>query len=175
MNKNINVLAIDPGIKTGWATYHEGVCHSGAHDFSKARKMSSGDAYHEQMLFMARVTSGWRCNAIVIEEPTPRSMRCARIQYGMFAMPQLHASQEDIGYTVAYPNEVKKFLKGALVDMLMTVERTNEIAKIAGGNKNKINSVRYFYQECNEMPYDDNEADAYALLRYYMAKMEVMA
>ena len=58
------------------------------------------------------------------------------------------------------------------MDAVLTDDEVSQFCLMTEKVKEKkLPSIRYFYHRHGHLPKDDNEADAYALLRFYMAKM----
>ena len=152
----MNILALDCATKTGWALLFDGHIESGVQDFSKRRGESNG------MMFLR--FRGW------LESTFSRSVEFG----GVVAYEQAHhqggAATE---ICVNLTGRAQEFAASVAAETMAPHTATIKKFATGKGNAGKDAMMAYFRRETGREPIDDNEADAYALLRFVMAELGV--
>jgi len=143
-----NVLALDPGIFTGWAAYTEGSVKSGMQSFTLKRGEGSGmrllrfEDWLRDMIWLVKP------DIIAYEAPHIRWARAAQSLQEMVAVIQLYCERNKIKkYGPVEPSGVKKFATGK-------------------GNANKAMMLEEARRRFGEHIADQNQADALLILAW---------
>jgi Holliday junction resolvasome RuvABC endonuclease subunit len=156
MGEIMNILALDCSTKTGWALLRNGTIYSGVQDFSKKRGDSNG------MMFLR--FSGWlkelgsltegKINVVVYEQAHLRGGSAAEVCVTLTGLAQRFAASIEAETMAPHTATIKKFATG-------------------NGRAGKEEMMAWFRRETGRDPVDDNEADAYAILRFTMNDLGV--
>lgn len=149
----MNILALDCATKTGWALLCNGHIESGVQDFAKRRGESNGMMFLRFRGWLERTFS--RLNVVAYEQAHHRGGPATEICTNLTGRAQEFAAFIGAEATPQSTTEIKKFATGK-------------------GNAGKSEVMAYFERETGRKPIDDNEADAYALLRFVMNELGVM-
>lgn len=169
----MNILALDCATKTGWAALIDGHIESGVQDFSKRRGESNGmmflrfRAWLEDMVYMVvgREWDGLEYGKV---------LSCHKTIFDVVAWEQAHhRGGAAVEVCVNLTGRAQEF--AAEIDAETIAPHTATIKKFAtgSGKAGKEEMMAYFRSETGREPIDDNEADAYALLRFVMAELGV--
>lgn len=164
----IKVLALDPATASGWALY-DGDIESGTWNFKTMLDRSPGDAYAALMWNIDVFFNGLDVDLIVLEEPAapPKKINVGSLakQHGFAAVCRLCAAKHDVGYLVYYPAEIQAYAKAEVTRMCSDAAIGEYGVMFDGEKGSKLFTCAYFVEETGRMPVDNNEADAYSLLR----------
>jgi len=152
------ILALDCATKTGWAVYQRYYSDggfltqdyfSGMQDFSKRRGESNGIMFlrFRKWLHEMKDKFDGSIDLVIYERAHHRGGAPTEIGYGLTGIVQAFAAEIGAEYDAVHTGTLKKFATGK-------------------GNAGKPDMIAYFKREIGKEPADDNEADAYALLRY---------
>jgi len=124
----MNVLSIDPGTKTGWATLSNGGLYSGVQDFSLRRGESGGIRFLRFDTWLEELIQRSKPNVIVYEQPHHRGGSATEICVGLVTHLQRIAAAHGIEYTSCHTATLKKFATGSgnagKQEMLQAAEKT---------------------------------------------------
>lgn len=149
----LNILAIDPGTKLGWATLINGQIESGVQDFSLKRGESQGMKFirFNDWLWYMSINDVVNCksnlNLIVYEQTYMRYGKALDVLVGMTTRIEEHCTYYNIQYTSVNVGTLKK-------------------TTVGNGKASKEDIMKWFKKKVGRDPIDDNEADARALLEY---------
>jgi len=152
----INILAIDPATKTGWATLINGQVESGVQDFTKKRGESNGMLYikfnawlwelHKYAIgFDPDGTTSF--SLAIYEQAHMRGAYATELLHGLTTRIQEFAAEIGAEYTAVHTGTLKKYITGR-------------------GNASKDDIIDWFTEKMRRRPINDNESDAYAVLYY---------
>lgn len=145
--KETNILALDLGMKTGWALLLGGDVTSGTEDFTTKRQEGGGMRYMRFEQFIRSLLFYDAVDVVVYEEVRRHAGTTAAHVYGGFQATLTKLCEEmEIPYMSVPVGTVKKHATGK-------------------GNANKQLMIKAA-QERGFSPVDDNEADALAILHY---------
>jgi len=142
----MNILALDCGTKTGWATIIDGNIESGVQDFTKKRGESNGMLFLHFNKWLREVTP-WDITLIAYEQAHHRGGAATEIGVGLMTRVMEFAVSIEADYMSVHTGTLKK----------------NTVGK---GNASKDEMMAWFKTKVGRDPVDDNEADAYAILKY---------
>ncbi len=162
----MNILALDLGTKTGWASYtryptsghstagntmsvtYSQVFH-GVQDFSLKRGESSGMRYIRFQAWLQQMFNSVRYDLVVYEMPHLRGGAAAEVLTGFSTVVQMLCSAQSVQYSSVHSATLKKFATGTgRADKAVMIQQANSFRGYSGVIK------------------DDNEADAVCLLEY---------
>lgn len=151
-----NILALDCATKTGWATLVDGVITTGTQDFTKRRGESNG------MLFLrfnkwlydmgAMLPEGETYGVVYYEKAHHRGGAATEIGVGLATRVMEYATSIKAEYMGVATGSLKKFATGS-------------------GGASKDDMMDAFTKAVGRAPIDDNEADAYWILRLAMQEV----
>lgn len=142
------ILAIDPGVFSGWATNKHGTIESGVEEFPKERGSSEGMRYINFNKWIHEILDLIQPDIVAIEKSfTFKSGQAADIQSGFRTRIYEACTKKDIDYFSVPPPTLKKFFTG-------------------NGRASKEDMIKKASEKFNKEIEDDNEADALALLNY---------
>lgn len=152
MSDNLNVLALDPATKTGWALRVGGRHYSGVQSFALKRGESPGMRYLRARAWLRDMQKqAGKIDFIVYEQPHLRGGHSSEVLMGFVTEIQTFAAEVGAQHSTVHTGTLKKFATGS-------------------GNASKKEMVRAAerrYPGCfTGDPKDDNEADARHLLMY---------
>jgi len=151
----MQILALDTGLKTGFATLINGQIETGVQDFSKRRGESNGlmfmrfNAWLEEIHQLSMI----KIDLIVFERAHHRGGYATEIGVGLTSRVQEFAVRIGAEYMAVHANTLKKFITG-------------------NGKAGKEAMMAWFEMKTGRKPESDDEADALALL--YFALHETM-
>lgn len=147
----MNILAIDPGTKCGYAVKLDGVRTSGVWDLSVHRYEGDGMRYVRLRRYLREIG---KVDMIVFEE-VRRHAGCiaAHIYGGVISHIMEYAEENRINYVACPVGTLKKFATGK-------------------GNAGKDEMIKACRERLNVKPKDDNEADALWLLAWAVSEYE---
>ena len=158
MSDPLTILALDLGTTTGWAALLDGRVVSGTINFKAARFEGGGMRYlrFRRWLTELKVSLGSGIEEIVFEEVRRHLGVDAAHAYGGFmATLTAWAEHHEIPYSGVPVGTIKKFITG----------------KGNAGKKEMGDAIRALGFD----PADDNEADALAILTWWMDKNGAVA
>ena len=146
------MLALDLGIKTGWAEYKNDCIYSGVKDFKMTRYSGGGMRY---LLFRHWLIANFRDFDLIYFEEVKRhkGIMDAHAFGAFYGTLSAFCEESEIAYKGIGVGVIKKFISGR-------------------GNASK-DIVKMSVENLGFFPTDDNEADALALLLY--GKYELQA
>jgi len=150
----MNILALDCGTKTGWATSVDGKIESGMQDFTKRRGESNGvmflrfNAWLREMCGM--IGAG---DIAVYERAHHRGGAATEIGVGLATRVMEYATEVGSEYMAVHSASIKKHVTG-------------------NGRASKKDIMDWFTTTTGKQPIDDNESDAMALLYYTLNEMK---
>ncbi|MCK9327902.1 MAG: hypothetical protein M0P69_20575 [Bacteroidales bacterium] len=146
----MNILALDCATKTGWALLSGGHIETGVQDFSKRRGESNGMMF---LRFRGWLNSSFsRLDIVAYEQAHHRGGAAVEVCVNLTGRAQEFAASIGAETIAPHTATVKKFATGS-------------------GKAGKAEMMEYFRREVGREPIDDNEADAYALLRFVMEEL----
>lgn len=145
----MNILALDTGIHTGWATLMDCTIESGVQDFTKRRGESNGLMFlrFNSWLNEMQQLSMIKIDLVVFEQAHHRGGYATEIGVGLTTRVQEFACRIKAEYMAVHSGTLKKFITGS-------------------GKASKEDMMKYFEEKRGRKPIDDNEADAYCLLMF---------
>ncbi len=157
----MNVLALDCSLKTGWATLINGRIESGVQDFTKKRGESNGLVFMRFNAWLDSMILNNFCgknefNLIVYEQAHHRGGAATEICVGMTTRVQEFAHRIGAECMPVHTATLKKYATGS-------------------GRAGKNDMMDAFMKIFGYKPVDDNEADAYWLLKYAISEMGIPA
>ena len=147
----MKILALDCASKTGWAYRYGGTVCSGVEDFTKRRGDSNGMVYLRLVGWLEKNFSD--IDVIYYEQPHQRGGGTSML-IGMVSHVESWATRREIEFTAVHTGMLKK-------------------ATVGKGKASKEEMMDWFREQMRRDPIDDNESDAYALLRFAMDEMGV--
>ena len=108
----MNILAIDPGKKTGWALLKDGQTESGVQDFSLKRGESQGMVFVRFNDWLRKMIAHHLPEVIVYEAPHHRGGAATQLLYGMTTRIQERCDLCNIQYTSIHSAALKKYATG---------------------------------------------------------------
>ena len=109
----MNILAIDPGTKTGWATLYKGQIESGTEDFSVQRGESKGMRHFRFNKWLTDEMLMVQFDLIVYEMSHHKSVEGKKVVYGMITRIEEICALRDIEYTNIPAPMLKKYSTGS--------------------------------------------------------------
>ena len=143
----MNILAIDSGTKTGWATWIHGSYDSGVQDFSLKRGESAGMRFFNFRSWLNRMLNKFKIDIVIYEQPHHRGGAATMVGVGLVTRIQEECDIREIQYTPLHSATLKKFATGegrASKDLMLLLAR----------------------KKWGDLVADDNEADALWLMEY---------
>ncbi len=151
----MNILALDCAIRTGWGTLIDGNIHSGVQENREKTNESAGMKYLRFDAWLIEMNNIGNFDVIYYEKPHGLKGQSVESMNGFITgIHRFIAKYDHIEYRAVSPSTIKKWATGK-------------------GNADKDAVKEYFRKETGKEPVDDNEADAYALLRYAMYDLGV--
>lgn len=154
------ILALDCATKTGWALYtyqaHTNNFHitTGVQDFTKRRGESNGMMFLRFRGWLNSLRNLREIDVVAYEQAHHRGGAATEICVNLTGRAQEFAAENNAETIAVHTATVKKFATGS-------------------GKASKEEMIAYFTSETGRKPEDDNEADAYALLKYVMQDLGV--
>lgn len=140
------LLALDLGTKTGWATHSAGGIASGVQEFKNSRFSGGGMRYLKFEKWLSEMP---RPDQVIFEEVRRhRGTDAAHVYGGLMAVVTKWCENQQIPYAAVPVGTIKKSWTGN-----------------GSANKNKMIDEA---KKRGFNPTDDNEADALALLHYWL-------
>jgi Holliday junction resolvasome RuvABC endonuclease subunit len=143
----MNILSIDPGINTGFATLINGQIRSGVQCMKSKSNESAGMKYLRFDSWLNEMQGIGDFNLIVYEKAHHLQGNAIESMNGFITGIQRYCAVHPIEYKAVSPGEIKKFATGK-------------------GNAKKPDMVAWFKQYAGRDPVADDEADALALLLF---------
>jgi len=171
----LNILALDCGEHTGFATRINGIERSGTEHWKHKTNESPGMKYLRFDWWLREMDGIGNFDLIVYEKPCHLQGNAIESMNGYITGIQRFISQRDLGgkkidYEAIAPKTGKKFIKGKVpksdVDELTKSLEKSLSPSAFKALKTKIECIAWFKYITKREPADDNEADAYALLKY---------
>jgi len=145
----MNILAIDPGTKCGWASLSKRHIESGVHDFALARGDSPGIRFLRFRNWLADMLTMTAPDLVVYEQPLLKFGYSAEILAGFTTRIQEACAERAINCMAVHGSTLKKFTCGT-------------------GRADKTQMVIAAAKRFDKKVQDDNEADALNLLWFAM-------
>jgi Holliday junction resolvasome RuvABC endonuclease subunit len=150
----MNVLALDLGTCTGWATNVHGRDESGVQTFDVKRGESPGMRYVRFNAWLGQwAPDGWRPDLIVYEQTHNRGGAATEVAAGFATRVQEFCARHGIEHSAVHSATLKKFATGR-------------------GNAKKPEMIEAARVRFGYQGEDDDEADALALLHF--ARVELV-
>lgn len=151
---SLNVLALDCATKTGFAALIDGRIISGTQNMKGKANESAGMKYLRFDAWLKEIDSMGKFDVIFYEKPHHLPGNAIESMNGFITGIHRFVAREDekhrkIDFQAVSPGTIKKYATGK-------------------GNTDKAGMVTWFEKQTGLEPEDDNEADAYALLKYAM-------
>ena len=143
----MNILALDCGTKTGYATNLLNGEGSGVVDFKPKARESGGMRFLRFASWLSEMFDLVKPDLVIYEMPHNRGGSATEILNGMVAIVQKECASRDIEYTTVHSATLKKFATGS-------------------GRAGKEDMIHKAIEVFNKRILDDNEADALWLLEY---------
>lgn len=153
----MNVLALDLGTKTGWATRVGSVMTSGVQVFDVKRGESPGMRYlrfNRWLDEVNRLSLGRSFNLVVYEQTHHRGGAATEVAAGFATRVQEFCAEWEIEHAAVHSATLKKFATGS-----------------GRGDKFAMTESAIARGWLGKREYDDNEVDAVCLLRYALAEL----
>jgi Holliday junction resolvasome RuvABC endonuclease subunit len=109
----MNILAIDPGTKTGWASLYQGHVESGVHEFSLGRGDSPGMRFLRFRSFLVDMLTMTKPELVVYEQAHMRGGFATDLLVGMTSRVQEECAARSINYEAIHSTTLKKFAAGS--------------------------------------------------------------
>jgi len=109
----MRVLAIDPGLKTGWAFSDGSFVKSGVEDFSTRHRESHGVKFLRFRRWLIDILTVHSVELVVFEQPHHRGGAATEVLIGMTTRIQEECSIYNIEYTSINSVTLKKFAAGS--------------------------------------------------------------
>jgi Holliday junction resolvasome RuvABC endonuclease subunit len=147
----MNILALDCATKVGWATLINGRIDSGVQDFSKRRGESNGMMF---LRFRKWLYNDMRSefDVVAYEQPLHRGGAATEICVNFAGRAQEFAASIGAETIAPFPSTIKKAITGS-------------------GRASKEDMMAWFKKQTGREPIDENEADAFAILRFTMNEL----
>lgn len=153
----MNILALDCATKTGYATLINGSIRSGVFNTRERTNESAGMKYIRFDAWLVEMHRLGNFSLICYEKPHHLQGTAIESMNGFITgIHRFVARRQWVEYKAESLTTIKKFATGS-------------------GKSGKGEMMAYFRRETRREPIDDNEADAYALLRFVMAELGVEA
>ena len=143
----MNILALDCGTKTGYATNLLNGEGSGVVDFKPKARESGGMRFLRFASWLSEMFDLVKPGLVVYEMPHNRGGSATEVLNGMVAIVQKECASRGIEYTTVHSATLKKFATGS-------------------GRAGKEDMIHKATEVFNKRILDDNEADALWLLEY---------
>ncbi len=147
----MNILAIDCGLRTGWALIRDGVVESGVQEFGLKRGESPGMRFLRFNAWLREIFDLGEPDLVVFEQPHHRGGPATHLHLGFISRIEEMCAKNGVEYTMVHTATVKKWATGS-------------------GRASKEAVVKKAGELLGREPIDDNEADAVAIL--YWAREE---
>jgi len=144
----MKILAIDPGCKTGWAIYANGIIEHGVEDFSLIHGESVGMRWMRYRQWLQKMLINQMLvplTFVLYEQPYKVKGYAPELLHGMTTRIQEECERRKIAYVPVPPAHLKKRITGK-------------------GNANKEMMMAEARKRFGEYIDDDNEADALLML-----------
>lgn len=158
----MNIIALDCATKTGWATLIGGNIESGTQDFSLKRGESQGIMFmrfnkwlqdmHDTLPHNMNEHRRGSFDIVAYEQAHNRGGAATEICIGLTTRAQEFAARYSAETMAVHSQSLKKFVTGS-------------------GRADKAAMIAAFEKETGQKPIDDNQADAYWILRYVMQEV----
>ena len=145
----MTILGLDLGTKTGWATESK----SGVVDFSLKRGDSQGMKFCYFGSWLRLMLDSWRPTLVAYEMPHMRGGAATEVLVGMQTRVMEECAARGIEYTSVHTATLKKWATGA--------GRGDKSVMIAAAERMSGRRMQ-----------DDNEADAYLVMRWAAEKFK---
>jgi len=144
----LNLLAIDCGTKTGWASLLNGECRqSGVQSFELKRGESSGMRFIRFNAWFCEMLDLVNPKITVYEMAHLRGGHASEVLQGMVTLIQINCAKKNIQYTSVHSMSLKKFATGS-------------------GKASKDMMLKLAKEKFHPGIIDDNEADALWILEW---------
>ena len=143
----MNILALDCGTKTGYATNLLNGEGSGVVDFKPKARESGGMRFLRFASWLSEMFDLVKPDLVCYEMPHNRGGSATEVLNGMVAIVQKECASRGIEYTTVHSATLKKFATGS-------------------GRAGKEDMIHRATEVFNKRILDDNEADALWLLEY---------
>lgn len=143
----MNILTLDCGTKTGWASSINGNIESGVQDFSLKRGESSGMRYLRFRAWLNEIIKLIKPNLVVYEMTFSKGQSANEILNTFAGIIQMECVNQNIDYTSVFATRLKKFATGS-------------------GKSNKDEMLRLAKYKFKRVIIDHNEADALWILEW---------
>jgi len=150
----INILSIDSGTKTGWATLIHGSIDSGVQDFSLKRGESAGMRFFNFRSWLNRMLNKFKVDIVIYEQAHHRGGPATMIGVGLVTRIQEECDIREIQYMPLHSATLKKFATGK-------------------GNASKELMLKSARETWGDLVADDNEADALWLMEYARKEFDI--
>ena len=142
----MNILALDCGTKTGWASFTDGRIESGVQDFSLKRGESKGIRFLRFNKWLDAMVKLTRPQVVVYELAHFRGGHATEILVGMTTRIEEFCESNNIEYSSVHSATLKKFATGS-------------------GKANKQDMMKAAALQFGRIIDSDDEADALLILR----------
>lgn len=152
-----NIIALDCGTLTGYATCINGKIESGMQDFSKRRGESNGILFMRFNKWLRELKN--LCGSIDVvayEQAHNRGGYATEIGNGLTTRVEEFAVEIGAEYMSVHTGTLKKFITGS-------------------GKGDKALIVAWFKRKTGRMPVSDDESDALAILYYTLSQVDLSA
>ena len=143
----MNILALDCGTKTGWASFADGRIESGVQDFSLKRGESKGIRFLRFNTWLKAMAELTNPQVVVYELAHFRGGHATEILVGMTTRIEEFCESNNIEYGSVHSGTLKRFATGK-------------------GNASKEDMRRAAVQEYKRIVDNDDEADALHILAW---------
>jgi Holliday junction resolvasome RuvABC endonuclease subunit len=143
----MNILAIDCGTKTGWASWSNGHLESGVHEFNIGRGESPGLRFLRFRSWLVDMLTMTEPDLVVYEQAHLRGGHAVDLLVGMTSRIQEECAGRRIEYGACHSATLKKFATGS-------------------GRAEKAAMKEFAARTWGKQPQDDNEGDALCLLAW---------
>lgn len=150
----MKILAIDPGIKCGFASNCFGFLESGVVEFAIKRGESQGMRFIRFNAWLEEMLTVLKPRLVIFEQAHHRGGFATSLLVGMTTRIEEQCAQREIQYTSVHSGTLKKFVTGK-------------------GNANKDEMVARVRERWKMEVVDDNEADSVGLLFYAESEFRV--
>lgn len=145
----MNILTIDCGTKTGWASFIDGHFESGVQDFSLKRGESKGIRFLRFNTWFNAMLKLTKPDVVVYEMAHFRGGHATEILVGMTTRIEEFCENNNIEYSSIHSGTLKKFATGK-------------------GNASKADMIKMAGQFFAKVVESDDEADALLMLKWAM-------
>jgi len=149
----MNILAIDCGTKTGWASFADGRIESGVQDFSLKRGESKGIRFLRFNTWLKAMAELTNPQVVVYEMAHFRGGHATEILVGMTTRIEEFCESIFIEYSSVHSGTLKKFATGK-------------------GNASKEDMIKMASQFFAKVVESDDEADALLILKWAMKEFK---